>query len=281
MKKFLLFLIAMSLFSTLLAQENKKTVNTKIESVRVGDTIYYKKTTTTINGNDIKVEEEILSSKDINNNNKAFTSFEESHLLGKNNDISFLIGFGATVSFLNENGKLNRLLSMDGINQVNGGVDFEIGVRSKINLEIIYNFGIESTINKSNNKTLSSQSSYCALDFGYPVNIVKDKFEVVPNIGFGFNSTQMQYSAVSDKDITYEELMKNTWSLSSNSFYIPVRLDLRFKIRRTSYITLGAEYRLNLYSDKPYLPFTNQQVIDFPKFRINDVAIKFGILRMF
>ena len=65
MKRILLIISLICLALASFSQNNNKNVNVRIGSERIGDSIFYKKITTTRIGDQVKVDEEILSSSKV------------------------------------------------------------------------------------------------------------------------------------------------------------------------------------------------------------------------
>ena len=65
MRRILLIISLICLALTLFSQNNNQNINVRIGSERIGDSIFYKKITKTRIGDQVKVDEEILSSSKV------------------------------------------------------------------------------------------------------------------------------------------------------------------------------------------------------------------------
>lgn len=225
------------------------------ETKQVGDSIYYTKTTTTV------VDDTMLFDGTFHKKSSG------------------LFGLNLSGSFINNNNKLSNRLEMSKINAFNYGMSMQFGGRTNFGLEIVGDFGLEAYKNESNSKSLYSLSGFLSLNFGYPViRVCKDKFMVVPRVGIGCNTNNLNYTQTTSKDIPLDEIGGYSWSVSQyNNFYAPFGLDFRFKIDKDTYFVIGGEYRYNFYYGNTYLSYSKQKVYDFPDFGLNNVSIKIGL----
>lgn len=289
MKRILLivFLICLSLAS--FSQNKNENVNVRIESERIGDSIFYKKITTTTIGDKVKVEQEIISSSqfkteegNINKqNSNASSSNNPNQNIKRKNLQAFLIEINLDFTTLNNNQRLNSLLEMKGINNFNFGGDISLGGRFGDGIEFKVSYGVESIINRTSNNTLSSISNIGTLTFGYPFRMKNDKYMIVPYSGLGYNLTNLQYSRTYSRVISFEELKESSWAVLSHNLYIPLGVEFRYRLLPISYLSFGLEYRFNVYNSGALLPNTFQRVDAFPKFTINNLAIKIGLTGIF
>ncbi len=285
MKRILLivFLICFSIASF---SQNK---NIRIESERIGDSVFYKKITTTTIGDKVKVEQEIISlsklkTEEVNINKKSSnaTSLNNSNQNIKRKNLqAFLIEINLDITTLNNNQRLNSLLEMKGINNLNFGGDISLGGRFGDGIEFKVSYGVESIINRTSNKTLSSISNIGTLTFGYPFRLKNDKYMIVPYSGLGYNLTNLQYSRTYSRAISLEELKESSWAVLSHNLYVPLGVEFRYRLLPISYLSFGVEYRFNVYNSGALLPNTFQRVDAFPKFTINNLAVKIGLTGIF
>ncbi len=292
MKKVFLLMFLLSISCLALTQNNNKNVNVRIEGIRVGDSTYYLKTTTTKSGGKVKVEREVLntSKKDnayilskYNSNLSTKTEDNTSSSLNSRSKTSpaSIMGVNLIFSTLNNNSTLNTLLGMKGINNINIGGDIYLGRRFGFGMELKGAFAMESLINRTDKKKLHSVSTIGVITCGYPFRIKEDKYMVVPYLGLGFNVTELKYSQTSNRAISFEELKDNSWAVYSNNIFIPLGLEFRYRLLSVSYLSFGLEYRFNIYNSGAMLPNTRQKVYDFPEFSINNLGIKIGLTGIF
>lgn len=285
MKRILLILFLFCFTLTSFSQKNNKNVNVRIESERVGDSVFYKKITTTVIGNRKNVKEEIIYSElkpeQLNYNKQNSNSLFSNQTSKRRKVQAFIIGLNMDFSILNYNERLNSLLDMNGIDKLNVGGDFSLGGRLRNGMEFKFIYGVESIINRTSNKKLSSISNIGLLTLGYDYRIKDDKYIIVPYSGVGYNLTNLLYSQTYDREISFEELKESSWAVLSHNWFIPLGVEFRYRLLPISYLSLGVEYRFNIYNSGAMLPNTFQKVYDFPKFTINNLAIKIGLTGVF
>ena len=80
---------------------------------------------------------------------------------------------------------------------------------------------------------------------------------------------------------SFEELKESSWAVLSHNLYIPLGVEFRYRLLPISYLSFGLEYRLNVFNTGALLPNTLQRVDNFPKFTINNLAIKIGLTGIF
>jgi len=289
MKRTVLIIIFLCFAFAAFSQSKDKNVNVRIESVRVGDSVYYKKITTTTDKDKVRVKEEILSSSKINSEHPFLKKDVDSSSLKKEHKASSnkksisasITGINLIFSTLNNNSNLNSLLGMKGINNINVGGDISLGLRFHFGIELKGSFAMERLMNKADNKKLRSVSTIGALSFAYPFRIKADKYMILPYSGLGFNSTKFEYSQTTNRSISFEELKANSWEVYSNNLFIPLGVEFLYRLLPVSYLSFGVEYRFNVYNSGAMLPNTRQKVYDFPKFTINNLGIKIGLTGIF
>ena len=289
MRRILLIISLICLALASFSQNNNKNVNVRIGSERIGDSIFYKKITKTRIGDQVKVDQEILSSskvkqEELNNTKQNSNSAQVNQTIQSNtnkNLQAFIIGINIDFTTLNNNQRLNSLLGMKGINNLNLGGDISLGGRFGNGIEFKVSYGVESIINKTSNKTLKSISNIGTLTFGYPFILKNDEYMIVPYTGLGYNLTNLQYSRTYSRAISFEELKESSWAVLSHNLYIPLGVEFRYRLLPISYLSFGLEYRLNVFNTGALLPNTLQRVDNFPKFTINNLAIKIGLTGIF
>lgn len=190
----------------------------------------------------------------------------------------FITSYSFTTSIQNDNKLLSVITDIDNINLVNMGFDFKIGHSTSKGFEYSLVAAFEFWNNKQNNKQLNSLSSLLNLNFGYGIAFC-DNLSIVPSLGIGWNPNTLNYSNVTDKDISYNELSLYSWNVEiNNNFYVPASLEIRYRTSKYNYFILGAEYRYFFHYGNTKVFQTSQRVYDFPRFSANELAFKIGFV---
>lgn len=268
MKKTILLVLALGIYTISLGQSTSKTTTILIETKYAGDSTITTKTTTTILDGKTTTESEVTIERNVYEPEQALVIDSP-----KKKTARGISGFNLNGSFLNDNKALNNVLGMRDINNFNFGFEFKFGVVTKFNLETTFDFGFEGGTNKSNNRQLNSQSAFLSLNVGYPIINYKEKFMIVPRVGVGYNGNSLNYVRTSDNNLTIATIAGNAWTVDNYTFYVPLGLEFRFGGNST-YFTLGGEYRYAFYNSDTYLSLSKQKVSDFPAFGLNNIAIK-------
>lgn len=275
MKKTILLVLALGIYTISQGQNISKTKTTVVETKDVGDSTITTTIITTNENGKTTTEKEINISRYVGDNN--VTEIEKSLPENTKKRTKFISGLSFMGTFLSDNNAINTKLGMRNINDFNFGLQFNIGAATPFGMEFVFDLGFEGNTNKSNNKQLSVFSSFASLNIGYPVIKLKnEKFMIVPRIGIGVSANQYNYVKTSDNDLIMDSIAGNAWTITqNNNFYIPLGLEFRFGGPKEYFIIAG-EYRHTFYFSDSYLSLSKQRVSDFPDLGLNNISIKIG-----
>jgi len=194
-----------------------------------------------------------------------------------------IYGLNFLTSIMNDNQRLSALTSIPNINQVNMGFDFIFGYSTNKGFEYTMDIGLETWTNIRNNKQIATTSGLYSFNLGYKIEFCeKAKLSIVPRLGIGWNFNSLNYSEVTNRDISFSELSKYTWNVDQyTNFYVPAALEIHYKTSKTTSMVIGAEYRYFFYTGSVDVFQTNQQIYDFPKFTANQLSFKIGYTKLF
>ncbi|MDD2530756.1 MAG: hypothetical protein PHN41_05950 [Bacteroidales bacterium] len=278
MKKVILLVLALGIYTISLGQNANKTTSIFVETKYEGDsTITTKTTTTTVNGKST-TETEVTVERTFYDQGSVADVVKPAP---KKKETKALVGLSFLGSFINDNGAMNSKLGMRDINDFNFGLVYQLGAATPFGLEIAFDLGFEGSSNRSNNKYLGSFFGFLSLNAGYPVIKLKnEKFMVVPRVGIGVSSGVHEYVRTTDNNLTMDSIAGNAWSIRQTNFYVPIGLELRFG-SPSEYFVIAGEYRHTFHFRDAYLSNSKQKVTDFPELGLNNVAIRLGFVGMF
>lgn len=180
-------------------------------------------------------------------------------------------------SMFNNNNDLGSKVDISDINAVNVGLGLRFGFSDRIGFEYDFEMNSEYWNNRKNSISLTSNSFFASFNFGYRIMVdKKEKFSILPRIGFGASSSSLVYSDIESGDILFDNLKQNSWAVDQFlNLNLPIGLDLGFETNRYFW-TLGISYRQILYKGKIRLLNSSGIVSDFPNYSPNYFMLKFG-----